>query len=333
MCCAYCCVGDPLSDAVPGARMTTYCRPACERCGIRLTKVKHHRAYESGRACHPRCRTIKAVATPQPTPAAPSIELLSQQPIIEMKIIPSPSSISKHLHTQTALPPLLFHDSPTFLSHCWSLRRFCRRGLFLSLKWMDLIKSGELIAWEEKRCKFWQLDSQIHLQCSHMDGLRIFLRSSTETFFRSVLRDHGIDVDCLRMVDIKLLRTAYKEGLQEIHCDIPDPEMGARCFTCLLYLTATTSTAVPLIPHSSDRHAACYIADASTVRTKLLQRNHFDSCKVFPGDSMIVRGDCPHFGVANPDEALRYVLFCCFSPKKQPLPNTEDQRYPQGVHN
>lgn len=214
-----------------------------------------------------------------------------------MDIAPPLSPISKHAHTKITLPPLLLHDSPTFLSHCWSLRRSCRRGVLLSLKWTDLVDSGELKAWEEKRCKFWQLDTDIHLECSHMDGLRIFLRSSTEIFFRSVLREHGVDVDCLRLVDIKLLRTAHNEGLQEIHCDIPDPALGALCFTCLLYLTATTSTAVPLAPHSADRHDACYVADASTVRSS----------------------------------GSRLVLFCCFAPKKHPLPNTEDQRYPQGV--
>lgn len=102
---------------------------------------------------------------------------------------------------------------------------------------MDLIKSGELKAWEEKRGKFWQLDTQIHLECSHMDGLRIFLRSSAETFFRCVLREHDVSVDCLRLLDIKLLRCAYKEGLQEIHCDIPDPILAQQCYTVLLYLT------------------------------------------------------------------------------------------------
>lgn len=217
------------------------------------------------------------------------------------------------------------------LSHCWSLRRLCRRSCVLAGKWMDLIKSGELRAWDEKRGKFWQLDTQIHLECSHMDQLRVSLRSGTESFFRQVLRTHSVDADPLRLVDIKLLRCAHKEGLQEIHCDIPDPTLGALSFTCLLYLTETLSTAVPIAPHSSDRHAACYVADAQTVRSKLLRRHDFSSCAVSPGDAMIIRCDCPHFGVANPNAAQRYVLFCCFAPKKRPLPDTEDQRYPQGV--
>jgi hypothetical protein len=217
------------------------------------------------------------------------------------------------------------------LSHCWSLRRFCRRSCVLANKWMDLVNSGELRTWEEKRGQFWQVETQIHLECSHMDQLRVSLRSGTESFFRQVLRAHTVDVDPLRLVDIKLLRCAHKEGLQEIHCDIPDPTIGALSFTCLLYLTETLSTAVPIAPNSADRHAACYVADAQTVRSKLLQRRDFSSCAVSPGDAMILRCDCPHFGVANPNEALRYVLFCCFAPKKHPLLDTEDQRYPQGV--
>jgi len=217
------------------------------------------------------------------------------------------------------------------LSHCWSLRRCCRRSSVLAGKWMDLIRSGELRTWEEKRGNFWQLDTQTHLECSHMDQLRVSLRSGTESFFRQVLRSHAVDVDPLRLVDIKLLRCAHKEGLQEIHCDIPDPTLGALSFTCLLYLTETLSTAVPIAPKSPDRHAACYVADAQTVRSKLMQRSNFSSCAVSPGDVMLVRCDCPHFGVANPNKELRYVLFCCFAPKKRPLPDTEDQRYPQGV--
>ena len=196
---------------------------------------------------------------------------------------------------------------------------------------MDLIKSGELRAWEEKRGKFWQLDTQIQLECTHMDQLRVSLRHGTEAFFRQTLRDHSINVDPLRLVDIKLLRCAEGDGLQEIHCDIPDPVLAALSYTCLLYLVTTLSTAVPIAAHSAERHDACYRADAATVRSKLLQRKHFSSCAVSPGDHMLLRCDCPHFGVANPNAALRYVLFVCFAPKKHPLPNTEDQRYPQGV--
>jgi hypothetical protein len=206
-----------------------------------------------------------------------------------------------------------------------------RRSSLLALKWKELIDSGELCAWEEKRGKFWQLDTEIQLECSHMDQLRVSLRHGTEAFFRQSLRDHSIDADPLRLVDIKLLCCAQGEGLQEIHCDIPDPILAAQSYTCLLYLIDTLSTAVPIAPHSADRLAACYQADAASVRHKLLQRKHFSSCAVSPGDHMLLRCDCPHFGVANPNASLRYVLFCCFAPKKHPKPDTENQRYPQGV--
>jgi hypothetical protein len=40
-------------------RVDSVGKPVCELCGRRLTKVKHHRPYGPGHACHPRCRTLK----------------------------------------------------------------------------------------------------------------------------------------------------------------------------------------------------------------------------------------------------------------------------------
>jgi len=199
---------------------------------------------------------------------------------------------------------------------------------------MELIDCGELRGWEEKRGKFYQLDAHAQLDCSHMDQLRVSLCSGTEAFFRQSLRNHGIDPSQLQMGDLKLMGSDLGDGLQEIHCDMTDPDLAAKSHTCLLYLTHTLSTAVPIAPHSDERHAACYVADAATVRnSKLLQRKCFSSCTVSPGDHLLLRGDCPHFGVANPNVARRYVLFACFSPKKRPKPDTEEQRYPHGVDN
>ena len=54
--------------------MTTFGRPACEKCGIRLSLVKHHRAHGVGRICNPRCKPLKrtreeAAASPAASPA------------------------------------------------------------------------------------------------------------------------------------------------------------------------------------------------------------------------------------------------------------------------
>lgn len=298
--------------------------PRCCLCGTQF-RGKQTLPHGTGRKCKPRCRSSPAVPPPPPVLAAPAT--IAPPPAPSAPALP-PGQLTP---LKQALPPLLLHDKPTMTSHCWSLTRKMRRSSLLALKWKELIDSGELRHWEEKRCKFWQLDTRIQLECSHMDQLRVSLRHGTEAFFRQTLRDHSIDADPLRLVDIKLLRCAQGEGLQEIHCDIPDPAVAALSYTCLLYLVDTLSTAVPIAPHSADRHAACYQADAASVRHGLLRRIEFCSCAVFAGDHMLLRCDCPHFGVANPYVALRYVLFACFAPKKLPLPDTEDQRYPQGV--
>ena len=250
-----------------------------------------------------------------------------------MDIAPPPSPLSKPAQPKQALPSLLLHDTPTFFSYLWSLIRSFRQSSVLSTGWGGLLNSGELRTWDEKRGRFWQLDAEEELECTHMDQLRVSLVGGSEAFGRQVLRAHSIDASQLQRGDMKLLRCSHKQGLQEIHCDIPDPVLAQQCYTVLLYLTATLSTAVPTLQHSAARHAACYMTNAQTVRTQLLKRADFSSCLVNPGDAMLLRGDCPHFGVANPNKEMRYVLFMHFSPKQQSLPDTEDQRYPQGVHN
>ena len=329
---ACCCAGAPWVCAGPSARVDSVGKPACELCGKRLSKCKGklhtHGPGKMCQSCYDKHRGKVAATAPVP----PATLLPAAAPAVQASISSPAPPPGKPAAPNQALPPLLLHDMPTMASNCWSLTRTVRRSSLLALKWKELIDSGELRAWEEKRGKFWQLDTKFQLLCSHMDQLRVSLRHGTEAFFRQSLRDHSIDSDPLRLVDIKLLRCAQGEGLQEIHCDIPDPTLAALSYTCLLYLVDTLSTAVPVAPHSADRQAACYQADAATVRLKLLlRRADFCSCAVFPGDHMLLRCDCPHFGVANPNAAPRYVLFVCFAPKKRPRPDTEDQRYPQGV--
>ena len=248
-----------------------------------------------------------------------------------MDTSPPISPPSKLTESKQNVPPLLLHDTPTYHTHLWSLTRSRRQSSVISAGWSELIKSGELRAWDEKRNQFWQLDVEQQLQCSHMDQLRVTLVSGSEAFARQLLRDHLIDASLLQRGDMKLLRCAHKQGLQEIHCDMPDPDAAQQCYTVILYLTTTVSTAVPVLPHSAERQAACYSADAKTVRSHLLQRRNFSSCLVNPGDAMLLRCNCPHYGVANPNTEMRYVLFLHFSPKRCGRVDTEAQRYPQGV--
>lgn len=59
VCCTLLCVA--ISRATIGARprVDPDGQLACERCGRRLNKVKHHRPHGIGRACAPRCNPIK----------------------------------------------------------------------------------------------------------------------------------------------------------------------------------------------------------------------------------------------------------------------------------
>ena len=57
------------------ARVDSDGQAACELCGRRLSRVKHHRANGPGRACHPQCKgqkhTVDSTAAPPPVAPAP----------------------------------------------------------------------------------------------------------------------------------------------------------------------------------------------------------------------------------------------------------------------
>jgi hypothetical protein len=58
-CCASLCIGAPLATLGATARRDSDGQPACELCGARLSRVKHHRAHGPGRSCHPQCKSMK----------------------------------------------------------------------------------------------------------------------------------------------------------------------------------------------------------------------------------------------------------------------------------
>jgi hypothetical protein len=68
------CVDAPRVSVGPTPRVDPIGKPACELCGRRLSKVKHHRPHDNGRACSPRCKPFKhdsdATSLPATVPAA-----------------------------------------------------------------------------------------------------------------------------------------------------------------------------------------------------------------------------------------------------------------------
>jgi hypothetical protein len=139
-------------------------------------------------------------------------------------------------------------------------------------------------------------------------------------------------VTSLRLAAIKLLRSSKGDGLQEIHYDIPVYDRAIKCFTVLIYLTDTLSTALPILPLDVIRH--CFTDGEkrpSAAALKFLSRDKFQSVRVTAGDGLVLNCVTPHYGVANPDEKDRYVLFLLFYPSTSPTPDTEEQRYPHGV--
>ena len=67
LCCTYCCVGAPRVNEGSRQRVDTAGWPACEICGRRLSKVKHHRTHGAGRACKKHDTAARRAAAPAST--------------------------------------------------------------------------------------------------------------------------------------------------------------------------------------------------------------------------------------------------------------------------
>jgi hypothetical protein len=323
--CAGCCVGAPRVYSGLSARVDGLGKPACELCGRRLSKVKHHRPHGPGRACRSHevdLRRACAAAVIDDSPPVRSHKRKLEpegKPNAEPSVTIAPPS-----------PPTQPHSS--WHTHGTSFRSSTRSSRAAAVSWHELARDSELDRWEKKRGGFYQHDTAPSLGCSFLDEKRVRLRHSAERIARAELSALGVDATSLRLAAIKLLRSSKGEGLQEIHYDIPKYDRAVKCFTVLMYLTPTLSTAVPILSMDDLRH--CFTEGEkrpSAAALEFLSRDKFQSERVAGGDMLVLNCTVPHYGVANPDEEDRYVLFLLFYPSDSSMPDTEEQRYPHGV--
>jgi hypothetical protein len=198
--------------------------------------------------------------------------------------------------------------------------------------WLQLAQSDELKQWKRKRGGFFQHDTHPSLVCSFLDEKRVRLLHGSERLGRQLLHSLGVDCTSHRLAATKLLRTSKGVGRQEIHYDIPVYDLAARCYTVLMYLTPTLSTAVPLLSQKELR--GCFTDGEKhppAAALRFLTRDKFATTRVDAGDMLALRCTTAHYGDANPDDSQRYVLFMLFSPSTSRKPDTEEQRYPHGV--
>jgi hypothetical protein len=234
---------------------------------------------------------------------------------------PSPVACSLFAHSRWA-------------THQCRISAGSRRTRTLALSWLALLSSGELLDWEEKRGGFWQHVTHKQLHCSYEDDRRVKLLAATGSLGRALLAELGIDSSeaALQLGDVKLLRSSFGQGEQEIHYDIVQYDLARQCYTILLYLTPTLSTALPKLPLAELRGT---FSDGEQPlpadELAKLQRDQFVSTRVESGDALVLNCAVPHWGVNNPDTADRFVVFASFSPRSKPAPDTEQQRYPHGV--
>jgi hypothetical protein len=241
------------------------------------------------------------------------------------------TSTGMHEGAMLSLP---LHSRSIWLSHGWNITECTRQSRSVATAWLSLATSEKVRLWEKKRRKYWQYDCSLPFDCSTLDDLRVRLLSSTEQLARDTLHSACIDSSpsALRCSGIKLLRARPGEGLQDIHFDVPQWDMAVRCYTVLLYLTPTMSTAFPMLPINNLRDTFREgESQPSPAALKKLTRDQFYTCRVSQGDIAAMRCIVPHFGVNNPDSVDRYVLFLLFSPAVESPLDTEEQRYPLGV--
>ena len=65
-----------------------------------------------------------------------------------------------------------------------------------------------------------------------------------------MLAELGVDSSeaALQLGNVKLQRAFFGQGQQEIHFDIVEYDLARQCYTIILYLTPTLSTALPKLP-------------------------------------------------------------------------------------
>lgn len=302
-------------------RVNDYGQQLCEKCGTRLNRVKHTTKCSVGKKCHPRCKSKGRVTDSLAPPLS--------TPIRSHKRKESPTG------QQQSTPSLIIAPPPPHCSwntHGASVRSSSRTSRATAASWWQLACDSELDKWEKKRGGHYQHDTTQSLKCSFLDEKRVRLRHSAESIARAELTAIGVNATTFNLAAMKLLRSSKGEGEQDIHYDITEYARAIRCFTVLMYLTDTLSTAVPELPLKQIRH---YFTDGqkrpSAAAVKFLSRNKFKSERVAAGDMLILNCAVPHYGVANPDEKDRYVLFLLFFPSTTAAPDTEEQRYPHGV--
>ena len=307
-------------------------QPACEDCGKRLSRCKGklHKS-GAGHICQ-RCfnRTWRLPSTAVATPTVTAVTLGAPKRSHKRRAVSDPG---EHIAAAVAAPicsSLFLHSR--WATHQCRITTGTRSSRTLAVSWLALVASGELREWEEKRGGFWQHDTHQSLTCSFLDEQRVRLLHGSERLGRQLLHSLGVNSTSLRLAATKLLRSSEGEGQQEIHYDIPVYDQAARCYTVLLYLTPTLSTAVPLL--SQEQLRGCFTDGEkrpSPAALHFLTRDKFDSTRVDAGDMLALRCTTAHYGDANPDDSQRYVLFMLFFPSSLAKPDTETQRYPHGV--
>ena len=334
--CAHCYVGAPLVCARLTPRLDSAGKPACEQCGRRLADAKGKlHLHPPGKICQ-KCydgtrrpsSAAEVASTAQPsTPARSHKRKAGSDPGQQLPAAAAAVSLSP------PAPPSLFTHS-RWLTHQCRITPGSRRSRTLVHSWLALLTSGELREWEEKRGGFWQHVTHKQLQCSYEDDRRVKLLAGTGQLGRALLAELGVDSSeaTLQLGDVKVLRTSCGQGQQEIHFDIPHYDHARKCYTVLLYLTSTLSTALPTLPLAELRGTFTHHErKLPAAEQKKLQRDQFITTRVKAGDALVLNCAVPHWGVNNPDEADRYVVFASFSPRSLPPPDTEDQRYPLTV--
>jgi len=201
----------------------------------------------------------------------------------------------------------------------------------LAKAWCSLVTStqdGGFEHWAAMRAEFYEHSMFLLLRCPLLEQKRNDLISSIEVMGRNLLSSLNIDHSDLRISDMGVLRTRQYTGFQEIHADIQTFETSSLCYSVIMYLVDTDSTALADIP--CDALDPVWKMNLSAAK-EVFSRVHFVSERVACGDTAVFSGKTFHYGVENPDAYQRYIGFTTFTPKRLPKVDSQYQFYPTGT--
>jgi hypothetical protein len=314
------------------ARVDKAGKPACEKCGDRLSRCKGKPHLQSpGYICNACYLSNRRSFFSNSSPArAP--------PPKRRRHTSDPGESSSHTslagNTRISAPLQLASTSVpvySFFSHGWRFHDETRAGKTLASVWKSIVP--EVKEWEVIRGQMSQTAASISFERAQVEALRISARGNMEMMMRAMMRKDGTDESVLYLAEMQLVVSPYLHGLQKPHYDLVDFEVAHHSHVIIFYCDDTDSTAVPV--HTLEEMRSTFMNGEKrlSIDAHSLAASE-DSYKSFPvraGSALHMSALALHHGIKNLNKTDRRTVFGLFVPKWLKGVNAQTMRYPSGA--